>query len=125
MGKEAAEEWVRQRVIELIEMGGPKFIEHLKATGPPDPSPATAGAWGKLLDYLTDNRDSLWYGQRLREGLPIGSGLIEGAGKTTLARRLKINTARWRIRRAERMGALRCLQYSGLWESYWNSKQAA
>lgn len=28
----------------------------------------------------------LWYGQRLAQGLPIGSGLIEGAGKTTLAR---------------------------------------
>ena len=124
-GQEAAEAWVRRRVIELIEMGGPKFIEHLQGTGPPDASAATAEAWAKLLSYLTDNRDSLWYGQRLKEGLPIGSGLIEGAGKTTLARRLKINSARWRIRRAERMGALRCLQYSGLWESYWDSKQAA
>jgi hypothetical protein len=125
LGKEASEAWVSQRVIELIEMGGPKFIEHLKSTGPPDASPATAQAWAKLLGYLTDNCDSLWYGKRLTEGLPIGSGLIEGGGKTTLARRLKINSARWRIRRAERMGAIRCLQYSGLWETYWESKQAA
>jgi len=64
-------------------------------------------------------------GKRLQQGLPIGSGLIEGAGKTTLARRLKINSARWRVRRAERMGAIRCLQYSGMWEAYWESKQAA
>ena len=125
MGTDAAEKWVGQRVIELIEMGGPKFIEHLKTTGPPDSSPATAAAWAKLLNYLNDNRDSLWYGQRLKDGLPIGSGLIEGGGKTTLARRLKINSARWRIRRAERMGAIRCLQYSGMWEVYWESKQAA
>jgi hypothetical protein len=125
LGTEAAKAWVGQRVIELIEMGGPKFIEHLKASGPPEASPATAEAWRKLLGYLTDNRDSLWYGQRLKEGLPIGSGLIEGAGKNTLARRLKINSARWRIRRAERMGAIRCLQYSRLWEPYWESKLAA
>lgn len=125
LGTDAAELWVGQRVIELIEMGGPRFIENLKNTGPPDPSPATAEAWAKLLSYLNDNRDSLWYGQRLAEGLPIGSGLIEGGGKNTLARRLKINSARWRVRRAERMGAIRCLQYSGLWETYWDSKQAA
>jgi hypothetical protein len=125
LGVQAAEQWVGKRVIELIEMGGPRFIEHLKNTGPPDAAPATAEAWRKLLTYLSDNRDSLWYGQRLKEGLPIGSGLIEGAGKNTLARRLKINSARWRIRRAERMGAIRCLQYSGLWESYWDSKLAA
>lgn len=123
LGKEAAEQWTARRVVELIEMGGPRFIERLRAVGPPE---ASAGeAWSKLLGYLQDNRDSLWYGQRLREGLPIGSGLIEGGGKSTLAKRLKINSARWRVRRAERMGAIRCLQYSGMWEIYWDSKQAA
>lgn len=125
LGAKAAEQWVRAQVIALIQMGGPRFIDHLKDTGPPDPSASTGEAWTKLLNYLSDNRDSLWYGQRLKEGLPIGSGLIEGAGKTTLARRLKINSARWRIRRAERMGALRCLQYSGLWETYWQSQHPA
>ena len=85
----------------------------------------TPEGWKKLLNYLEENRDSLWYGRRLKEGLPIGSGLIEGGGKNTLAKRLKINSARWRIQRAERMGAIRCLQYSHLWESYWDSKAAA
>lgn len=124
LGKQAAEKWTAQRVIELIKMGGPKFIEHLQTIGPPDVS-ASDDAWSKLLNYLQDNRDSLWYEKRLREGLPIGSGLIEGGGKSTLARRLKINSARWRVRRAERMGAIRCLQYSGMWEIYWKSKLAA
>jgi hypothetical protein len=123
--QQAARRWVGQRVVELIEMDGPRFIEHMRSVGPPDASPATAQAWDKLLNYLQDNRDSLWYGRRLKEGLPIGSGLIEGGGKSTLARRLKINSARWRIRRAERMGAIRCLQYSGMWETYWDSKRAA
>ena len=121
--QEAGEKWTAERVVELIEMGGPKFIDHLRATGPPEAS--TPEAWGKLLGYLDDNRDSLWYGKRLQQGLPIGSGLIEGGGKSTLAKRLKINSARWRVRRAERMGAIRCLQYSGMWETYWDSKLAA
>ena len=123
LGPDAAQQWVDRCVIELIEMGGPRFIEHLKATGPPDA--ASTDAWNKLLNYLTENRDSLWYGQRLAAGLPIGSGLIEGGVKNTLAKRLKLNSARWRVRRAERMGAIRCLQYSNLWEVYWESKAAA
>lgn len=125
LGTPEAQQWVHARVIELIEKGGPGFVEHLRSMGPPDRSPGTAEAWAKLLNYLAENRDSLWYGQRLQQGLPIGSGLIEGAGKNTLARRLKINSARWRVRRAENMGAIRCMQYSGLWETYWESKRAA
>lgn len=125
LGKAAAELRVGAWVVELIEMGGPKFIAHLEATGPPDATPATAEAWGKLLHYLGDNRDSFWYGPRLAAGLPIGSGLIEGGCKNVLGKRLKLNSARWRIRRAERMGAIRCLQYSGLWETYWDMKRAA
>jgi hypothetical protein len=125
MSVKAAEQWVGERVIELIEMGGPKFIEHLKGIGPPDQTPAIAAAWEKLIHYLDQNRDSLWYGRRLQEGLPIGSGLIEGGAKNILGKRLKLNNARWRVRRAERMGAIRCLQYSGMWETYWESKWAA
>jgi hypothetical protein len=125
LGTKGAEQWVEQRVLELIEMGGLRFIDHLRSIGPPDSTTPTAEAWTKLLHYLGENRDSLWYGKRLEEGLPIGSGLIEGGAKNTLGKRLKINSARWRVRRAERMGAIRCLQYSGMWEAYWESKQAA
>ncbi len=124
-GKDAGE-WVGGRVVELIQKGGPKFIEHLHAIGPPaSTATAPSPAWKKLLHYLDENRDSLWYDRRLKEGLPIGSGLIEGGCKNVLAKRLKLNSARWRIRRAEHMGAIRCLQYSGLWENYWDSKKAA
>lgn len=125
LATDKAEQWVGQRIIELIEMGGPKFIEHLRSIGPPDATATTAAAWVKLLHYLEENRDSLWYGKRLEQGLPIGSGLIEGGAKNVLGKRLKINSARWRIRRAERMGTIRCVQYSGLWDTYWDSKHAA
>jgi hypothetical protein len=122
----AAAAWARARVVELIELGGPAFIERLEGEGPgPDPPAAAAEAWGKLLKYLTDNRDSLWYGERLKRGQPIGTGLIEGGCKNIIAARLKLNGARWRVRRAERMGAIRCLQYSNLWGVYWAPMTAA
>ncbi len=125
LGTDPAERWVGARVVELIELGGPQFIVRLNATGPPDPSPKTAEAWAKLLGVPRRQPRQPLVRQAPRRGLPIGSGLIEGGGKSTLARRLKINSARWRIRRAERMGAIRCLQYSDLWAAYWDSRPLA
>lgn len=121
----AAEAWARERIVELIGLGGPKFIERLKQTGPGTESAAALKAWEKLLGYLADNRDSLWYGERLKRGQPIGTGLIEGGCKNIIAARLKLNSARWRVRRAERMGAIRCMQYSDLWDPYWADWAAA
>ncbi len=116
--------WATTRMEQLIEMEGPRFIEKLQA----ERSAATADpprqALGELIGYLSENRDSLWYRSRLAGGRPIGTGLIEGACKNTIGARLKINNPRWRVRRAERMAALHCLQYSDLWDAYWASKTA-
>ena len=78
-----------------------------------------------MIRYLSENRDSLWYRTRLAEGLPIGSGLVEGTCKNVIGKRLKLNNPRWRVRRAENMAALRCLHYSKLWEPYWASKHVS
>jgi hypothetical protein len=119
--------WAATRIGQLMELQGPAFIEQLRgeraaaAVAPRDGN-GHLGALDDLLGYLTANRDSLWYRTRLAQGKPIGSGLIEGACKNTIGARLKINNPRWRVRRAERMGTLRCLQYSDLWNAYWLSK---
>ena len=47
LGTKGARQWVAARVIELIEMGGPRFIEHLQTTGPPDPTPAVPPKLGE------------------------------------------------------------------------------
>lgn len=119
----AARQWAEGQLQRLIEIEGPRFIEELDrgiANGNGSDRPALE----KLRSYLNDNRDSLWYATRLAQGLPIGSGLIEGACKNTIGARLKINSARWRVRRAERIGALRCLEYSGQWEPFWQKRVA-
>ena len=124
-GTPTAKQWGTSRVEELIEMEGPRFIErlieHRAAVGDPKSQDALDG----LIGYLSDNRDSLWYRTRLAEGLPIGSGLVEGTCKNMIGKRLKLNNPRWRVRRAENMAALRCLHYGKLWESYWASKKSS
>jgi len=119
-----ARQWAEAQLERLIEIEGPRFIEELdrQIAGLRESKPREA--MEKLRSYLNDNRDSLWYATRLAKGLPIGSGLIEGACKNTIGARLKINSARWRVRRAERIGSLRCLEYSQQWESFWQKRVA-
>ena len=117
-----AKEWGRDRVADLIALEGPAFLRQLQELQAATTAEKPRKALENLIGYVSENRDSLWYRKRLAEGLPIGSGLVEGACKNMIGKRLKINSARWRIRRAQNMAALRCLNYSGLWASYWESK---
>lgn len=114
--------WATTRMEQLIEMEGPRFIEKLRAERSAARGRRQRQALDELIGYLSENRDSLWYRTRLEQGRAIGTGLIEGACKNTIGARLKLNNPRWRVRRAERMAALRCLQYSDLWDAYWASK---
>jgi hypothetical protein len=116
-----AKDWAESRLQELIHMEGPKFIQSLRQLRAAQ-EPKAQEPLDNLIDYLSDNCDSLWYRTRLAEGLPIGSGLVEGTCKNMIGKRLKQNSPRWRVRRAENMAALRCLHYSDLWEAYWDSK---
>jgi hypothetical protein len=119
----AARSWADERLMTALACNGVGLIDRLeqeRRAADPD----AARAIDRLLGYLGDNRDSLWYAQRLAAGLPIGSGLIEGACKNTIAARLKANSARWRVRRVERIGALRCLDSSDQWTDYWAARAA-
>lgn len=120
----AAQTWGDRHRDRLLEAQGPRFLAELQLEIDRSEDEGHRNAMSKLKSFLTDNRDSLWYADRLAAGLPIGSGLIEGACKNTVGERLKRNSARWRIRRAERIGALRCLDYSGQWDLYWQARAA-
>jgi hypothetical protein len=111
--------WSEAQVQNLIEQGPVQYLKDLKAFAGRHTCAAKLKALEALLDYLTPHVDSLWYKQRLADGRPIGSGLIEGANKTVVSNRLKLNSARWTPEHAEHISALRCLDYSGLWPEFW------
>ena len=122
IGSTATQEWATARVEELIRIEGPKFIESLDNERADATEQKCRDALDALTGYLNHNRDSLWYRTRLAQGLPIGSGLVEGTCKNMIGKRLKLNNPRWCVPRAVNMAALRCLHYSKLWEAYWASK---
>ncbi len=120
---EQARSWAQGELEELIRVGGPKYIARLDEQIGATAEPTGREALKVLRVYLQGNQDRMWYAQRLKEGKPIGSGAIEGACKK-IGSRLKLNSARWRPRRAERFGALLCLEYADQMTTYWSSKAA-
>ncbi len=120
---EAARTWAEEELNELIKAGGPRFIARLDERIRGCDREAPRRAMNALRGYLDANRDRMWYADRLREGKPIGSGAIEGACKK-IGTRLKLNSARWRPRRAERFGALLCLDYTDQMPAYWKAQAA-
>jgi hypothetical protein len=63
------------------------------------------------------------YGDYQRQGLLIGSGAIESAGKRIAQGRLKGCGMRWNIPQANRLIQLRCAFFDGSWKNYWNTQR--
>jgi hypothetical protein len=69
-----------------------------------------------LREYLKNNSGRLNYAERLLEGRVIGSGLIEGACKNLVGRRLKQTGACWRLPQANRIATIAGILYSNQWK---------
>jgi len=76
-------------------------------------------AVASLLDYLRKNKDRLHDAERLAQGRAIGSGLIEGACKNLVGKRMKQTGACWRLERANRMAMLCATLYSNQGKRCW------
>jgi hypothetical protein len=74
-----------------------------------------------LLEYFRNNSERLNYCERLSMGRVIGSGLIEGACKNLVGRRLKQTGACWRLERANRIATVSSLLYSNQWKLCWKN----
>ena len=122
-GKQA-QRWAEQQRAALFRQGPRPYL--LKRLLPlarryrrEQPDGDGAQALRALLTYLWPHRGRLRYRDRLRRGLPIGSGQVEGVCKNTLNARLRKNSPRWRVENADRMAALACLHHSQQWDRFW------
>ena len=119
-----ARDWADARLMALLKDGPVQTLADLKSQRRSQRSNRKRRALTELINYLTSNADGLWYRGRLARGLPIGSGLIEGACKTVVGKRLKHGGARWHVPRVENVAALCCLLYSDEWEPFWQADAA-
>lgn len=103
----------------LLHGGWPELEMQLAAARQTHVRPSEQGSLADLRGYFVPHQDHLNYRQRLAEGRSIGSGIVEGAAKNLVGKRLKQTGARWRVRRVNRMGGLCACIYSDHWGTYW------
>ena len=74
------------------------------------------------MGYLEKNKESMRYGDFRRQGLFVGSGVVEAGCKTIIGQRLKQSGMEWSLRGANPIIALRSICHSGRFEDYWEAR---
>ena len=69
----------------------------------------------KEREYFHSNAGRMHYAEFRRQGLFVGSGVVEAGCKTIICQRLKLSGMHWTVRGANAIIALRCCQLSGCW----------
>jgi hypothetical protein len=121
-GAAEARAWLEETRAALLAGGWPALAERTAAARRSVRSPTKRRALDELEGYFHRQREHLGYATRLGCGQSIGSGLVEGACKQVIGRRLKQTGARWRVRRANRMATLGCTFHGDAWTTYWDHR---
>lgn len=74
----------------------------------------------RQIAYLQKNRPHMQYDRYRREGLFIGSGVIEAGCKTVVAQRTKRSGMFWGQKGLEHILALRCLKLGNELDAFWD-----
>ena len=76
-------------------------------------------------DYFQRNADRMRYPEFRRQGLFVGSGVIEAGCKNVVGLRLKRSGMFWTVDGANAILALRCSRLNRRFEDYWSSRRPA
>jgi hypothetical protein len=119
-----AEGWVADRLLALLtgRSGGDvaRTIRWWEARNKKLDDAARA-AIDKACEYLADRTRTrlLGYKDALRDGLPVATGVIEGACRYLVKDRMDRTGARWSLTGAEAVLRLRAIRASGDFDAYW------
>jgi hypothetical protein len=120
-GTIAAERWVENQLLKLLTGGsGGAIAKSMRAMiishklDETEAAPVEAAA-----TYLVNHTRELHYDRALADGLPIATGVIEGACRYLVQDRMGRTGARWSLAGAEAVLRLRALRASGDFDDYW------
>ena len=78
----------------------------------------------KALQYFKNNASRMQYADYRKQGLFVGSGVIEAGCKTVIGKRLKQSAMQWTVRGANDIVALRCCHLSGRMDDFMKQRAA-
>ncbi len=76
------------------------------------------------VNYFLDNAEAMRYADFRRQGLFIGSGVVEAGRPDVIARRLKNSGMFWSVAGANAIIAPRCCLFSKRSEDFWKESAA-
>ena len=114
------EKWVLHRLKKILEgkaghmAGGMRRSATRKKLSSKERAPVD-----KCATYLLNKSPYLRYDRYLADGLPIATGVIEGACRHLVKDRMEITGAKWGLQGAEAVLRLRALRASKDFDEYW------
>jgi hypothetical protein len=119
------ENWVRHRLLETLRgkaglmAGGMRRSATLRGLSVKAREPVDVCA-----RYLSNHSPYLRYDHYLANGLPVATGVIEGACRHLVKDRMAVTGARWSLNGAEAVLQLRALRSSRDFDEYWTFHEA-
>jgi len=77
------------------------------------------------IRYFEKNKKRMRYAQFRKQGLFVGSGVLEAGCRTVVGQRLKLSGMHWTVKGANSIIALRCCFLSNRWEDFWEDRACA
>jgi hypothetical protein len=125
-GSPDAETWVTERLLSVLKGKSSDVAAGIRRSATKQElAPGDRKGMDKCADYLLKYKNMLHYDDYLARGLPIATGIIEGACRYIVKDRMDITGARWGLAGAEAVLRLRSLKASGDLEEYWQFHQWA
>jgi len=120
-GTPAAEAWVEHQFVKLLSgRSGGEIAKSMRLMAKSHGLDATAAKpVQRAATYLVKHTRLLHYDRALADGLPIATGVIEGACRYLVQDRMGRTGARWSLVGAEAVLRLRALRASGDFDDYW------
>ena len=120
-GDSRCEQFVTQRLLLVLHGQSSQVTNEIKALATEAELPKKKRkAVDTCAAYLLNNQEFLLYDKYLAQGLPIATGVIEGACRYLVKDRMDITGARWGLTGAEAVLRLRSLRVSGDFDEYWS-----